>query len=662
MQRQVGALRERQAPAQRRRRWSRDERPETREDEGRKIAWASFVRCLAQIESFLPHPGERRRNLRWEFPKKRVDGAAERCTKVVDVDVDVDGGVCERAMMGVDDVAVGVGVGAGVAVVSCGGAPIDVGGLFGLTGPALVLVLVRPSRVATLSLCASSPGLSSSNFSSSTSPGPLRALYGVLHGSCSRTTRLRLRAIPQRAVTGPLTARIYRPLSATGPPSTPQSKPYGDGLDGDKEGPNSPGDLNIRRNRSKDSKHALLCCLTIPTLAWATEGAVNSPECGKVNHVNNSFNMLQIAVLLSDYRLPGQPRTRTQVRLQIDDGSQPQIAHPEEAIVICLKDDTHTMLSSEVGDEITKDRTNYRIRVSDFKLQHLPNVISEPNRCLIEMHPITFMLLLCFQFQGGPLFTPLAGHRPFSFDSTCTQDPDDAYSPFKVRIDSSCFCSLPNDRSTTVLIALIPRFQQQYMPFRNATASQLSIARPSIPLGSALLAVRDASNSSTMSNSMIDLLIVLMVLVFVSLLLVGALYIVRKIRRSRAIARQTLPLHNEPKKSGNRRLTITTTPYGRKSSIYVYDEKSSMMNSPASPPLSPDNVPEIRITFPDEQDESGRRKSGRVVIVRVGDTSVGLEPLPEEEQLPAYEKESGERFHSIDMDRIGGLKEKNEYS
>lgn len=79
---------------------------------------------------------------------------------------------------------------------------------------------------------------------------------------------------------------------------------------------------------------------------------------------------------------------------------------------------------------------------------------------------------------------------------------------------------------------------------------------------------------------------------------------------------------------------------------------------------SPTDVPEIRITFPDEQDESGRRKSGRVVVVRVTDTGVGLEPLRDskEEQLPAYEKEMGGRFDSIDMERIGGLKEKSEWS
>merc|ERR1712000_476363 len=109
--------------------------------------------------------------------------------------------------------------------------------------------------------------------------------------------------------------------------------------------------------------------------------------------------------------------------------------------------------------------------------------------------------------------------------------------------------------------------------------------------------------------------------------LAGALFAVRKIRRSRAIARQQLPTYNESNNrpvSNHRRLTITAAPYGRASSVYVYDEKTSMIDSPTTP-SSP--VPEIRITFPDEH-------------------------------LPAYEKETGGRFHSIDMERIGGLKEK----
>jgi len=161
---------------------------------------------------------------------------------------------------------------------------------------------------------------------------------------------------------------------------------------------------------------------------------------------------------------------------------------------------------------------------------------------------------------------------------------------------------------------------------------------------------------------MIDLLIALMALIFVSLLLIGALYTVRKVRQRKAIARQQLPVYSEKSPPNHRRLTITAAPYGRGSSIYVYDEKSSMISNSSSPPHSPDNVPEIRITFPDEHDEAGRRKSGRVVVVRVGETGVGLEPLKDDEQLPAYQKVSGERFHSIDMERIGGLKEKSEWS
>ncbi|RDW70296.1 hypothetical protein BP5796_08693 [Coleophoma crateriformis] len=178
------------------------------------------------------------------------------------------------------------------------------------------------------------------------------------------------------------------------------------------------------------------------------------------------------------------------------------------------------------------------------------------------------------------------------------------------------------------------------------------------------LVARDTTGSTgtELSSTMIDLIIALMVLIFISLCLVGVLYVVRKIRRSRAISRQQLPVHEPKSRSNHRRLTITATPYGRNSSIYVYDEKSSMMSGPASPPLSPDSVPEIRITFPDEQDEAGKRLSGRVVVVKIGEKgAIGMEPV-NEETLPAYEKETGERFHSIDMDRIGGLKEKSEWS
>jgi hypothetical protein len=184
-----------------------------------------------------------------------------------------------------------------------------------------------------------------------------------------------------------------------------------------------------------------------------------------------------------------------------------------------------------------------------------------------------------------------------------------------------------------------------------------------ISRGNGLL-VRDSS--STLSPTMVNLVIALMVLVIIGFIFGGGLYFVRKLREARAAKNATLPTYNAPNSSKNvahhRRFTITTSQYGGRSpSIYVYDEKSSLTSNSSSPPLSPANVPEIRITFPDEQDESGRPKSGRVVVVRVGEHGVGLEPL-RDEQLPAYEKEAGERFHSIDMESIGGLKEKSSWS
>ncbi|MGY6405660.1 hypothetical protein, partial [Vibrio parahaemolyticus] len=73
----------------------------------------------------------------------------------------------------------------------------------------------------------------------------------------------------------------------------------------------------------------------------------------------------------------------------------------------------------------------------------------------------------------------------------------------------------------------------------------------------------------------------------------------------------------------------------------------------------PSPVPEIRITFPEEEDESGKRKSGRVVVVRISEAgSVGLEPY--NDQLPPYQTSDAERFQSLDIERMGGLKEKDD--
>ena len=184
------------------------------------------------------------------------------------------------------------------------------------------------------------------------------------------------------------------------------------------------------------------------------------------------------------------------------------------------------------------------------------------------------------------------------------------------------------------------------------------------------LVVRDDS-SAGLSNgnvpitpAMMNLLIALVVLLCFSLFLIGALVFLRSRRKARQMQKLAdLPFqgnHPSSKISNHRRLTVTASPYGRHSqAISVYNEKEVMVHD-ASPPSSPKSpVPEIRITFPEEEDEGGKRKSGRVVVVRISETGgVGLEPYTDD-HLPPYQKSDAERFQSLDLDRMGGLKEKN---
>ena len=182
------------------------------------------------------------------------------------------------------------------------------------------------------------------------------------------------------------------------------------------------------------------------------------------------------------------------------------------------------------------------------------------------------------------------------------------------------------------------------------------------------LVVRDDHESTTLTPTMVNLLIALLILVLFGILLIVGLMILRSRRsRQQRVAQEQaekiagssadLPVYpaspRTSHKSNHRRLTITASPYGRNSKpIYSYSEKEILMND--SPPTSP--IPEIRITFPEEEDEMGKRKSGRVVVVSVSDMgSVGLEPLhKEKEGLPAYE---GGDWKELDLEQMGGLKE-----
>lgn len=161
----------------------------------------------------------------------------------------------------------------------------------------------------------------------------------------------------------------------------------------------------------------------------------------------------------------------------------------------------------------------------------------------------------------------------------------------------------------------------------------------------------DDDDNDRISPAALDFLIVLLVLVFVAMCLVSFLFFYRRVHRGRVRQQQQqqqplLPFQHHRNHNNDRRLTVTTLPTGEQA-ITIHHEK---------PPAFDQPVPEIRLTFPEEEDDKGRRQSGRVVVVRIGESgSVGLEPCDEDDHLPPYDAEG---FHSLDLERMGGLKEK----
>ena len=174
------------------------------------------------------------------------------------------------------------------------------------------------------------------------------------------------------------------------------------------------------------------------------------------------------------------------------------------------------------------------------------------------------------------------------------------------------------------------------------------------------LVQRDESTSQiTLTPLVVNLLIALLVVVLTGLCLITTLFVLRAHRRKRQ-QQSELPYHNSSqgsRRSNHRRLTITASPYGRKTeSVFIYNEKQAFINQSSSPPASP--VPEIRITFPEEIDTAGKRQSSRVMVVRISENGgIGLEPY-QEECLPPYQAGESDRFQSLDLERMGGLREK----
>ncbi|KAI5297250.1 hypothetical protein KEM55_004958 [Ascosphaera atra] len=234
-----------------------------------------------------------------------------------------------------------------------------------------------------------------------------------------------------------------------------------------------------------------------------------------------------------------------------------------------------------------------------------------------------------------------------------------------------------------------------------APAEPQESAPPAEPISSSRSSP-NSGNYNGISQSTIDGLIALLVLILVSIIAVGTLLFYRHRQRSRSTSSSNsekgsrrgsstpkgeLPLYEDVvnEKGGtqqyeNNRNTVTiSASNGRlqKESTYLLNNGNGAKGANGSkdaPP--PSEVPEIRITFPEEEDDQGKPVSGRVVVVRIGESGgIGLEPLDdkggeinlsdsgddnkkfEKEGLPSYE---GTRFESLDLERIGGLKEKEE--
>jgi len=160
------------------------------------------------------------------------------------------------------------------------------------------------------------------------------------------------------------------------------------------------------------------------------------------------------------------------------------------------------------------------------------------------------------------------------------------------------------------------------------------------------------------SPTMSTLTIVLVVLLVLTLLLVGTLLVLRQRRRARKA--DAPPTYAEKRIS-----TSSTHSHHRRAnarpahSIHIYHDKELHLEDDSRPSSPTSSVPEIRITFPEEVDATGKRQSGRVVVVHVGDTGVGLGPVGD--TLPTYEQHRDD-FQSIDLEKVGGLQEKGDRS
>jgi len=163
---------------------------------------------------------------------------------------------------------------------------------------------------------------------------------------------------------------------------------------------------------------------------------------------------------------------------------------------------------------------------------------------------------------------------------------------------------------------------------------------------------RDESGSN--DSTIVNLLTALVVILGLGLILGGLLIFIRRYKKKHAAP--TLPTHTR-----NHSLNITAIPYSdnKRTSFFGFSSSEKKENSQPGTPTSP--VPEIRITFPEEEGVDGKRKSGRVVIVQVGEAGAAfVRDVEPEDDLPPYQKKG--EFACVDLEKVGGLKEKENWS
>lgn len=175
------------------------------------------------------------------------------------------------------------------------------------------------------------------------------------------------------------------------------------------------------------------------------------------------------------------------------------------------------------------------------------------------------------------------------------------------------------------------------------------------------LSPREMTTTYALSSNGTSTNIILGTLTLVLLLVVSlsTALVIRHRRRTRQVQAARLSLiekRDSLRLNKNNRLTVTVNPVSSPESKQSFVEKRLSVFSPSSSP-SHSPVPEIRITFPEEYDDMGKRQSGRVLLVRVGDHTIGMEPM--REGLPSYEETSSDRFDSLDFERKSDLKEKD---